>query len=544
MRRIFAAAAILVVACSSTASGPSEPAAPTLPTHPTAEQQAAADGLITGHDWYRHAVFYEVNVRSFSDSNSDGIGDLPGLTSKLDYLKDLGIDALWLMPVYPTPFVDSGYDIADYRAVNPDYGTMADFEELVRQAHARKMRVFMDLVLNHTSDQHAWFQQSRADKTNPKADWYVWSDTAGRADIGNCNSGQPTVFGPSWTLDAPRNQYFFHRYYPGQPDLDYRNPAVAAEMLDVARFWLKDEGVDGYRCDAVGQIFESPAACVMIPETVAYIQKLRGVIDETPDKAMVAEPSDLSNSTPYYGDGSNMFNMTFEFAYGYFWGLSFAAGDKTIIEKSINNTTGYPKGAQPGQVIGSHDVARAYQAAGGDEWKARNAALLSMTMKGTPFVYYGDEVGLRPGTAVVVDSRDSARTPMTWKSSDPGFGFTTGKPWIAFGDAAAQTSVDAEDADPASMLTYYRALLAFRRGHAVWGTGDIRLVETDSSQLVAFVRENEAEQYLVVVNLTEDEQTGASAAPIPAGKLVLGSATISGNTVKIPGRGAAVFKVR
>jgi 1,4-alpha-glucan branching enzyme len=249
--KTVALALLLGISCGSEDSGdvraPETKLAP-APTRPSAEQQARAEQLLTGSDWYRHAVFYEINVRSFADSNGDGIGDLAGVVSRLDYLKDLGVDALWLMPIYPTRFKDSGYDIADYRGINPDYGDMAAFETLIHVAHARKMRVLMDLVLNHTSDLHPWFVESRSSKTNPKAGWYVWSDTAARDDIGTCNSGNP-MFGPSWTLDETRGQHFFHRYYPEQPDLDYRNPEVVDATLDVVRFWVEDKGLDGYRCD-------------------------------------------------------------------------------------------------------------------------------------------------------------------------------------------------------------------------------------------------------------------------------------------------------
>jgi len=539
-------AVALAVACGASSSSPAP--RPALPTRPTADQQASADRLLTGPDWYRNAVFYEVNVRSFQDSNGDGIGDLAGLVQRLDYLKELGVDALWLMPIYPTAFKDSGYDIADYRSINAEYGDMAAFEKLVAEAHARKMRVFMDLVLNHTSDKHAWFQESRSSKTNPKADWYVWSDTASRADIGSCTSGTPAVFGPSWSLDPMRGQYFFHRYYPEQPDLNYRNADVVRETLDVARFWLKDENVDGYRCDVIGQLFESPDGCTMIPETVAYIQKLRAVLDEMPEKAMASEPSNLNDSTAYFGNGSNMFHMSFEFGFGYFWGLAFSATDKKLIEDSIKKTMTYPKGSQPGQLIGSHDGVRAWQAAAAETWRYRSGALLSMTMRGTPFIYYGEEVGLRPGTQVVVDSRDSARTPMTW-TRGAAHGFTTGTPWLAFGEAPDDTSVEAEDSDPESMLTYYRQLLAFRRGHAVWGVGDMRAVSLDSAQIVAFVREDASERYFVAVNMTDEDQTGSATDPLAGSATAVfgdGELAISGGSVHVtlPARGAAVFQIR
>lgn len=191
------------------------PARPAPPTRPTAEQAAAAEQLLTGPEWYRHAVFYEVYVRSFADSNGDGIGDLDGLTSRLDYLKDLGVDALWLMPIFPTRFEDSGYDISDYRGINPEYGDLAAFDRLLAAAHARRMRVFLDLVLNHTASDHAWFQESRSSKTNPKADWYLWSDTEGRADLGDCKPINPR-FGDGWSRDDTRGQFYYHRFYPGR----------------------------------------------------------------------------------------------------------------------------------------------------------------------------------------------------------------------------------------------------------------------------------------------------------------------------------------
>lgn len=265
---------VLVVACG----GADEPGAsprPRPPTRPSPEQGVAADRLLTGPDWYRHAVFYEVNVRSFQDSDGDGIGDLPGLVSRLDYLKDLGVDALWLMPINPSPFKDSGYDVADYGDVDKVYGGKPAFDVLVREAHARKMRVMVDLVLNHTSDQHPWFQESRKDKTNPKADYYVWSDTDGRSDVA-CGTYSAQFGTSAWAKDDQRGQYYYHRFYPGQPDLNYKNPAVVSAVLDAAKGWL-DSGADGFRCDVIGLLVETadPEQCSMAPETQAIIRKLR-----------------------------------------------------------------------------------------------------------------------------------------------------------------------------------------------------------------------------------------------------------------------------
>ncbi|MBX3258434.1 MAG: DUF3459 domain-containing protein [Labilithrix sp.] len=535
-------------ACGGSDSDEAAPAGPVRPPpRPTPEQQARAAALLAGPDWYRHAVFYEVNVRSFQDSNGDGVGDLPGLVSRLDYLKDLGVDALWLMPIMPSPFADSGYDVADYRAIEPAYGTMADFERLLSEAKARGMRVLIDLVLNHTSDAHPWFQESRKDKTNAKASWYVWSDTAGRDDIG-CGTNGSTFGDSAWELEPARQQYYFHRFYPGQPDLNYREPAVAEEMLDTARFWL-DKGVDGFRCDVVGLLFETATSCSLVPETIDYIKSIRRLVDGYAERAMVAEPVELTNATPYFGGGEDMFHMAFDFAYGYFWGFAFASGDRRIIEDAMTTASGFPDGAQDALVIGSHDVLRAWQTAGNDAARYRGAALLQMTMRGTPFIYYGEEVALRPGAATPIDVRDTSRTPMTWTRDAAGHGFTTGAPWLPFGEAPGETSVEAEDADPDSMLSFYRSLLALRRGHAVWGAGSSRLVPLDDRGLVAFVREDDAESYLVAVNLAGEPREGAATSALPGrGRVVLGegSLAVAGDavTVKLPANGYAIFQLR
>ena len=543
MRRltILATVAALIASCSTSTPAPSKPHPP---THPTPAQEARAEQLLTGPDWYRHAVVYEVDVRSFQDSNADGIGDLAGLTSRLDYLKGLGVDAIWLMPIMPTAFKDSGYDVSDYRDISKDYGDMAAFDALLAAAHQRKIRVLIDLVLNHTSSEHAWFKDSRASKTGAKADWYVWSDTPSRADIG-CGTDAPQFGDSAWTFEPARNQYYFHRFYPEQPDLNYRNPEVVAETLDTAKFWLA-KGVDGFRCDVIGLLFENATACDMIPETVDYIKKLRAVLDQFPDRAMVAEAS-LGGATPYFGSGKDMFHMAFDFPYGYFWGLAFLGQNRQIAYDALTTVvTAYPPGAQDAVPIGSHDVGRAWTKARGLAWRQRRAVEISMFTKATPFVYYGEELGLHDGTAFVVDSRDSARAPMPWTKAS-GHGFSPAKPWLDFAEAADETNVETEDAAPDSMLSFYRALLAFRRGHAVWGTGELRIVPLDNPALLAFVRQNAEEAYLVVENFSEDGQEGAApqAATSKPGNVVWGDgqATMNGSTlrVKLAGAGSAVF---
>jgi len=518
-------------------------------SYPEKDRAAEATKLLTGPDWYRHAVFYEVNVRSFQDSNGDGIGDLKGLTSRLDDLKTLGVDALWLMPIMPTPFVDSGYDIADYVGINPEYGTLADFDALLAAAHTRGMRVMIDLVLNHTSDQHAWFKESRADKTNPKADWYVWSDKKGRDDIG-CGTANDTFGTDAWQFVPERNQYYFHRFYAGQPDLNYRNPEVVKATLDVARFWL-DKGVDGFRCDVIALLVESATGCDFIPETQDYIRKLRALTDTYKDRAMVAESTNYSGSSDYYGNGKDMFHMAFNFAYGYLWALPFGGSSAANVAKPFEaSKTKNPPGAQDALVIGSHDVNRAYVGAKGIDSRWQRAAFVQMTMPGTPYVYYGEELALRPGEQKIVDGRDSARTPMLW-SKGAGYGFTTGKPWIAFGPDADVTNLEVEKADPNSTYAFYRKLLGVRRGREAFGTGTLQIFAADDPTVLAYSRTSSTETYVMAMGMDEEDAhtTTVAGANLPGdAQLVFGSGSLAreGTAAKItvPAAGMAIFRVR
>lgn len=540
----LAAALALGASCSS--SGAPAPSV----TYPEKDRAAAATKLLGDADWYRHAVVYEVYVRSFQDSNGDGIGDLKGLTSRLDDLKALGVDALWLMPIMPTPFVDSGYDTADYTAINPDYGTLADFDALLAAAHARGMRVMIDLVLNHTSDQHAWFKDSRASKTSEHADWYVWSDTPSDPTIG-CGTFSSQFGDSAWEYAAERNQYYYHRFYAGQPDLNYRNPKVVKATLDVARFWL-DRGVDGFRCDVIALLFESAAGCDMLPETKAYVRQLRAVLDSYPSRAMVAESTNYSSASDYFGDGKDMFHMAFNFAYGYFWGLPFGSTLADPVAKPfLDSLAKNPAGGQDALVIGSHDVGRAYDAAQGIESRWRRAAFVQMTMPGTPYVYYGEELALRPGSASVVDTRDYARTPMTWTSAAPGYGFSTGAPWIAFGADPALTSHDAQKRDPGSTYAFYQKLLAVRRGREAFGTGALAVLKVDDPTILLFTRASSDETYVVAMGMDEEEPHAgvAKGASLPGDAQLLfgeGSLTREGSDarVSVPKAGMAIFRVR
>lgn len=540
-RSIWPALLLAAVGCGSSEAAPTS-------GFPEKDWPAEATALLDGPDWYRHAVFYEVYVRSFQDSNGDGIGDLPGLTSRLDDLKALGVDALWLMPIMPTPFKDSGYDVADYRAINPDYGTLEDFDALLAAADERNMRVIIDLVLNHTSDQHAWFQESRTDQTNPKADWYVWSDTPSHPENG-CTTDAPTFGTSAWQLDPLRNQYYFHRFYPEQPDLNYRNPEVVTAALDTARFWL-DRGVHGFRCDVIALLVESANDCGFLPETKDIVRQLRDVLDEYPGRVMVAEPSDLTNAAPYFGDGTDMFQMAFHFAYGYFWHFSFGAQSAdNIVDTFEKSLVEYPDGSQDALVIGSHDVPRAYATALGDETKHRRAAAIQLTARGTPFLYYGEELGMRPGSAIVVDDRDRARTPMLW-TAEPGFGFSSAEPWIPFGAEPETTNLALERDDPSSIYAFYRDFLALRRGRAVWGTGDMQILDAGTNRIFALLREDDFMAYLAAVNMSAEPQSGTivydgfgERARLELGQ---GELVISGTsaTLALPGSQYSVFRIR
>jgi alpha-glucosidase len=296
-------------------------------------------------------------------------------------------------------------------------------------------------------------------------------------------------------------------------------------------------------------LFETKTACSLVPETIDYIKQIRKVLDSYPNRAMVAESVELSNAAPYFGDGADMFHMAFDFAYGYFWGIAFATGDRKIIEDAMITASKFPTGAQDALVIGSHDVLRAWQSAGSDPGRYRASALLQMTMRGTPFVYYGEEVGIRPGQAKPIDIRDTARTPMTWTRDGAGHGFTTGTPWIPFGDVPDQTSVDAEDGDPDSMLAFYRSLLAFRRGHPVWSIGTSTLLPVDDRAIVLFVRQDDKETYVVAVNLVGESREGSAPATLAsAGHLVLGEGALAvgGGSAKVTlgANGYAIWQVR
>lgn len=465
-----------------------------------------------GPDWYRDVVFYQIWVRSYMDSNGDGIGDLRGIIQKLDYIKSLSVGALWLSPFYPTPYFDSGYDVADYRAIDPAYGTLEDFKELLAQAHARGLRVFSDLVMNHTSSQHPWFVESSSGKDNPKQDWYIWADEP------NLPCKPQFGFGDNpWTLVQSRNQYYFHQFYPQQPDLNYRNPEVADAMLDVARFWL-DLGVDGFRVDAIYTLFEDlPGSvpdedfvCAHHPLTHQYLQRLRSLLSEYPQKASLAEVWGGSKITGgYFGDGGNEFHMALSFDIEAGIQSALMVGVPAVLLQKLEVAqAALPAGGQYGLFLSSHDWARVMESVGGDLQRAKLAAVLLMTLPGTPILYYGDEVAVGGGTDVVVDKRDYWRTPMPWDQTEK-VGFTTGTPWISPSQGQDKASVAVQESDPDSVLNLYRKLIALRNRLAVFGSGSFEALPPPgkSGKVLVFARQQEARVAVVCLNFSGAEQT-------------------------------------
>jgi maltose alpha-D-glucosyltransferase / alpha-amylase len=392
--------------------------------------------------WYKNAVFYEIYVRAFQDSNEDGQGDLPGLTAKLDYLQELGVTCLWLMPVYPSPLLDDGYDIADYYGIHPDYGSLEDFKVFLDAAHSRGMRVITDLVLNHTSDQHPWFQAARTDRNSPYRDYYVWSDTDEKyqdARIIFLDTEKS-----NWTWDETAGQFFWHRFYSSQPDLNFDNPAVQVEMIDVMKFWL-DLGVDGFRADAVPYLYEREGTnCENLPETHQYLKRLRRFMDEHyPGRILLCEANQWPEDVrAYFGDGDE-FHMGFHFPLMPRIFMALKKQDKTSIEWILSRTPEIPENCQWCTFLRNHDELtlemvteeerqwmweqyaplprmrlnlgirrRLAPLLDNDRKKIELANSLLFTLTGSPIIYYGDEIGM--GDNIWLPDRDGVRTPMQW----------------------------------------------------------------------------------------------------------------------------------
>jgi alpha-glucosidase len=465
--------------------------------------------------WWKSTVVYQIYPRSFCDTNGDGVGDLEGIRRRLDHLVWLGVETIWLSPFYASPMKDCGYDVSDYCAVDPRFGTLADFDRLLADAHRRGLRVLLDWVPNHTSDQHPWFVESRAARTSPRRDWYVWRD--GTPDRPPNNWRAALGGGPAWTWDDATAQWYLHLFLTAQPDLDWSCPHVAAAMHDTLRFWL-DRGVDGFRMDVIHCIGKDPAlpdlpdgmAALPVavqhddPRTHALVRDIRRVLEEYPgDRVMVGEVVLFSTAqvARYYGAGDGL-HLAFNFLPLYApWE---AAAWKERIAEIVGTLD--PLEAWPTWVLSNHDNAR-HRTRFGSEARARAAAVLVLTLRGTPFLYAGEELGLEdaqvPDThGIDPGGRDGCRAPIPWESG-PGHGWSPRvTPWLPWPPDAANRNVAAMRADPASILHLYRRLLAARRASAALRLGSFALLPSPGDVL-AFRRTHGDDERLVLINFSE-----------------------------------------
>lgn len=496
--------------------------------------------------WWKHAVIYEIYPRSFQDSNGDGVGDINGITSRLDYLHELGIGAVWITPMYPSPLVDFGYDVSDYTAIDPLYGTLPDFDHLVAEAKKRNIRVIMDFVPNHTSDQHPWFKESRSSRTNPKRDWYIWRDGKG--------PGQPpnnwqSWFGHSaWQFDPATNQYYYHHFYVQQPDLNWRNPQVRKAMYDAMRFWL-DRGADGFRLDAVSRLFEDPNLhddpilpgknaygdpniqhkyTDNLPEIHDVLREMRRVVDAYPGNPVLISEADEPNIeelTKMYGAKEDEVQLPMDFQIADVNKLS-APDFRRLLDEVENN----PAHGQPEFFFSNHDQPRQWDRYGDgvhNDQIAKLMAALLLTTRQTPLMYYGEEIGMRttPPTRKeeVQDpigkigwpeekGRDGERTPMQWDNSkDSGFS-TADHTWLPIPPSAAQYNVSVESKDPHSILSFYKSLLSLRQTEPAlrnMRNGSYVSLDRDDPYVLAYLRKDfgSGGSILVVLNMSGEPRT-------------------------------------
>lgn len=494
--------------------------------------------------WYRKAVFYELYVRAFFDANGDGHGDLRGAAQKLDYLQRLGVDCIWLQPLYPSPLKDDGYDISDYYNIHPQYGTLADFKELLEAAHQRGIRVILDLVLNHTSDQHPWFQTARKDRNSPYRSYYVWSDTDDKfkdARIIFLDTEKS-----NWTWDEEAGQFFWHRFYSSQPDLNFDSPAVREEMKNVMRFWL-DMGIDGFRADAVPYLFEREGTnCENLPETHAYLKELRRFIDaEYPGCILLCEANQWPEDVfPYIGTG-DMFHMAFHFPVMPRIYMAMRKGDRSSLEWIMNRTPAISKKSQWCIFLRNHDELtlemvtpeerdwmwreyapeprmrlnlgirrRLAPLLDNDRRKIELANSLLFTLPGIPIVYYGDEIGM--GDNIWLPDRNGVRTPMQWSKGLNG-GFSLAAPEQLYTPVIdtprynpSEVNAAAAQQDPDSLFNFIAKLIRIIKAHESFGDGAFRWAECENTAVAAYYRTHgdaqADEQILVLNNLSGEAQ--------------------------------------
>jgi alpha-glucosidase len=501
---------------------------------PTATLESGAVSTSPRDRWWEGAVIYQVYPRSFADANGDGIGDLAGITSRLDHLRgtdaSLDVDALWLSPIYPSPLHDFGYDISDYTGVAPEYGGLADLDALIDACHARGLRILMDLVPCHTSIEHPWFVESRSSRNNPKRDWYLWADPA--PDGGPPTNWDAVFGGSSWQLDPTTGQFYLHTFYPEQPDLNWRNPAVADAIAGVMRIWF-ERGIDGFRVDAifaavkddrlrdnppdrrphhipglgVAEGVKDPLWSMNRPEVHDVVRGLRGVADEYPGRVLVGETYlPVEEMVRYLGDGrDDEFHLAFDFE------PLLSPWEVRHLALAIERAEAlHPPGAWPTYAFSNHDQSR--QATRWGDERARAAAFLLLTLRGVAVLYAGEEIGMVDADRATLPQppfdragRDGVRTPMQWDASTGG-GFTTGTPWLPLVDPKHR-NVAAQIDDEGSLLALYRRLIAARRAHPALGRGSHRSIFGVAPDVLAWIRESDGERVLVVLNVGADRRT-------------------------------------
>ena len=498
-----------------------------------AEPQADTAASEAVLPWWKGAAIYQVYPRSFADSNDDGVGDLPGVTARLDYVASLGVDAVWLSPFFTSPMCDFGYDVADYRGVDPIFGSLEDFDRLVERAHALNLKVIIDQVYSHSSDQHAWFQESRSSRTNPKADWYVWADA--KADGSPPTNWQSVFGGPAWSWDARRGQYYLHNFLPEQPDLNVHDPGVQQALLDVARFWL-DRGVDGFRLDAINFAMHDPRLLDNPPapaggkrsrpfdfqqhiynqshaDIAPFLERLRALTDGYGGRFTLAEVGGdhALGEMQAFTAGNRRLNSAY--------GFDFLYADQLTAELVARVARNWPEDAGwPTWAFENHDAPRAISRWAGDhdrEQVARVKMLLLCSLRGSIILYQGEELGL-PQVEVPFDqlqdpeaianwpltlSRDGARTPMPWSSDAPNLGFSHVKPWLPPGEEHARLAVDEQHLAAQSMLNFTRTCLKLRSAHPALHHGTLR-IRAAGEQLLVFDREESGERLRCSFNLS------------------------------------------
>ncbi len=528
--------------------------------------------------WWQDGAIYHIYLRSFADGNDDGLGDIPGLIAHLDHLngspESLGVDAIWLSPCYPSPDKDFGYDVADYRSVDPRYGTMADVRRLLDEAHRRGIRVLLDLVFNHSSDQHPWFLESRASRQNPRRDWYIWREAKpGRRPP---NNWQSVFGGRAWEWDEATQQFYYHMFLKEQPDLNWRNPAVRRELMDTVRFWL-DLGVDGFRLDVFSAWFkhadlpDNPPRLglrgfdrqhhvydVNQPEMFEALAELRAILDSYPERAAVGEPFGDGPALAARYCGQQRLHMVFNFAFTH------CPWNPARFQRAIQEwDAAVPPDGWPCYVLSNHDVPRHASRYGGrhPDAVARVAAALLLTQRGTPFIYYGEEIGMQnlplrrsqimdpPGRRYwpIYKGRDPERGPMQWDAS-PNAGFSRTRPWLPVHPDYRARNVDAQRRDPNSLFSYYRALLRLRRESPALRRGRFQALIQDPRQAMAYLRAAPDETALVALNFTPSTQhIRLDIVPEPSrwelrlSSLASPQAAICGSEIRLGPHEAAVF---